>query len=244
MKRMRGSLRSAAVAGCVAGALALLGCQTIHDSGTAGALASFEAEEAGRNWVRPREVTYEIGEVQSFTEEIDVDSNQLRETRVFGYPQPGQAANPYVALTAARAVAELQADGILITNYTVTRDSGGGTASVTVQGRPLTLLDLGVVDGERADRERFVVTVTEDPETGEIVTQTRPVDMRTELPTPSVLSSSGLSKGAWIAIDSTVFAVSGIFGGLLLSAGEPGPGIPLAITSAGALVKLIIDIAR
>jgi len=241
---MRGRLPAVVASICVVGALSLFGCQTIHDSGSAGAVASFEAEESGRNWVRPREITYEIGAVQSFSEEFDLEANQLRETRVFGYPQPGQAANPYVSLAAARAVAELEADGILITNYTVTHDSRGRTAAVTLQGRPLRLVDLGVVDPGRADRERFVVTVTEDPETGEIVTETRPVDMRTDLPAPSVLNARGLSKGAKIAIDASTFALSGIFGGLLLSSGELGAGIPLAITSAGALVKLIIDIAR
>lgn len=244
MNGMRKRLRNVAVAIGLLGALMLLGCQTIHDSGTAGAVASFEAEESGRNWVRPREVTYEIGAVQSFTEEIDVETDQLRETRVFGYPQPGQAANPYVSIAAARAVAALEADGILITNYSVRRDSRGKTASVTLQGRPLTLVDLGAVDPERADRERFVVTVTEDPDTGEITRETRPVDMRTELPSPSVLNTRGLSKGAKIAIDSGVFAVNGILGGLFISWGDLGVGIPMAITSAGALVKLIIDIAR
>ncbi len=244
MNGMSGSLRRIAVALGVLGALTLFGCQTIHDSGTAGAVASFEAAESGRNWVRPREVTYEIGAIQSFTEQIDLETNQLRETRVFGYPQPGQAANPYVSVAAAHAVAELQADGIFITNYTVVRDSRGQAASVTLQGRPLTLVDLGVVDPERADRERFVVTITEDAETGKITTETLPVDMRTELPTPSVLNARGLSKGAKIAIDSGLFAVNGILGGLFISWGDLGVGIPMAITSAGALVKLIIDIAR
>ena len=84
-----------------------------------GSVGMYDAEEAGRHWVRPREITYEMGEAFDYVFEINVKDNEIGEAVVFGYPQPGKQANKYVSLAAAKAVAATEADGIYITNYTV-----------------------------------------------------------------------------------------------------------------------------
>ena len=86
----------------------------------------------------------------------------------------------------------------------------------------------------------------EDPETGIIKTYTMPIDIDSGLPTPSGSTgrTPGLSKGVRIALDLAVFAASGAPGGYLIARGVEAAGIPLALVSAGSLVKLVIDIIR
>jgi hypothetical protein len=150
------------------------GCATFQDSGTMGSLGSYMSQDAGHHWVRPMEVTYQIGEIVEATVTIDSASPLSGETILLGYPQPGRAASPHVAFAAAKLVADAKADGIFITSYIIDRPMPDGKVLVHLQGRLLKLTVLGQVDLDRADKERFTTVVEQDPETGLTRTYTMP----------------------------------------------------------------------
>jgi hypothetical protein len=225
----------------------LSGCATttIKNSGTMGGIGSYEAEESGRHWTRPREISYEMGEKLEYSMKIDLSEGLVGEALVFGYPQPGQQANRYVSLAAAQAVAKAKVDGIYITNYTVDEDEAKGIVTVQLQGRSLVMRDLGLVDAERADRDRFTVVVEKDPVTGATKTYTLQVNHAIKSPVAAAPGKRvGLSKGAKVALDLAAFAATGVSGGIFLSQGILEAGIPFAVVSFGSLVKLVFDLIR
>lgn len=146
--------------------LSFAGCATTTTalSGTAAGTGSYDGRESGRHWIRPQELTYEIGEPLQYNTTINLRETGLQETVVFGYPQPGRRANPYVSKALAEAVAHHGIDGFFLTTYSIERTTDQATintAEVTVVGRPLKLVSLGEVSAERADQERFVTIVEE-----------------------------------------------------------------------------------
>lgn len=145
-------------------------------SGVSSAQASYNSSEAGRHWVRPQEITYRPLDIVDYTIEVYLSEISIQEAVIFGYPQTGQAASPYVIQAISEAIIESGADGFLLSTYTIESvdSSGKNTAKVSIHGRPLKLVSLGEVKQERADQERFVtsIVVEEDSERGIIKTTT------------------------------------------------------------------------
>lgn len=145
-------------------------------SGVSSAQASYNPSEAGRHWVRPQEITYRPLDIVDYTIEVYLSDISIQEAVIFGYPQAGQAASPYVIQAISEAIIESGADGFLLSTYTIESvgSNGKDTAIVSIHGRPLKLVNLGEVKQERADQERFVtrIVVEEDRERGIIKTTT------------------------------------------------------------------------
>lgn len=136
-------------------------------TGVSSAQMSYTAVEAGTHWIRPQELTYEPREVVDFETQISLSSNNyIQEAVIFGYPQPGKAANPFITRAISEAIVKYRADGFLVTTYSIEhKDDYNDSAHVSIHGRPLELVDLGEVAIDRADQERFItrIVVEENP---------------------------------------------------------------------------------
>ena len=147
--------------------LLVMGCSTVTHSGATAAMNSYTADEPGKHWVRPREVSYEISnDIIIYTLKIDPKLVNLGETVVFGYPAPGNQADPYVSFAAAQLVFTRKVDGVLITSYKVVHNPQTNMVDVNLQGRLITMKDLGIVDADRADKERFPIMFEKSDEGG------------------------------------------------------------------------------
>jgi len=224
--------------------VSIMGCVTNTSNGSMMAAGTYSEEEAGHHWVRPQEVTYELGDIIEYSVTLNEKKYAITEAVAFGYPPVGEKANKYVSYAATKLISENRIDGIFITSYRIEQDKIEKAVTVYLQGRSLTMNNLGIVAPERADQERFSVVIEEDAETGETKSYTIPVDMSADILSVTSTESGGLSKGAWITIDAVTFALTGAAGGLLIANYELGAGIPLAVVSFSALTKLVIDIIR
>jgi hypothetical protein len=134
--------------------VACTACSTVKVSGrTAAPLASTQMH-AGGIVVRPTELSWTIAGPATYTTSLRADELEGVGGVTPGVFFTGGTGLPaHVRLAASQAVAERDADGILLTHYTVTEQSSASTVRYDVQlfGRYLTLAELEVIDGDRAD---------------------------------------------------------------------------------------------
>ncbi len=129
--------------------------------------------EAMTSWTRPVEISYEfVGDVEGsseFTRIFGITTGEaprggggrLAElsTLLLGTITGDQARAPYVNLAAANAISTIDADGIYVTSVEVTTTGLGFlfyTQTTRVKGKAIRIVDLGVVDQDRADNMRYI----------------------------------------------------------------------------------------
>ena len=201
-----------------AGMLVLtMGCSTTASetqlyAGATGYQATYDGTEPGRHWIRPHEFTYEPSDLVTYETLVSLTDSAVREAVMFGYPEPGKQANPFVVLAVAKAVSEHQADGFILNSYTIDRNTkidtdrtrASDTAMVTVQGRFMKLASLGEVSIERADLERFITktVVEENIEEGITTTTTVTTPIDQGYSTSQNFSASNIDARAAASSDS------------------------------------------
>jgi hypothetical protein len=159
----------------------LSGCTTpisrtrLYD-GVTSAQIMYESNEAGTHWIRPQELTYRPQALVKYETKISLSRHHyIHEAVIFGYPNPGKEASPFVTRAISEAMIKYNADGFLLSTYNIEYiDDYNDTAHVLIHGRPLELVNLGEVEIERADQERFItrVIVEENSEKGITTTTT------------------------------------------------------------------------
>ena len=129
------------------------GCTTsiartkLYDGVTSSQL-SYNSSEVGTHWIRPQELTYKPLEIVNYETKISLSRNYyIQEAVIFGYPQPGKEASPFITRAISEAIIKFHADGFLISTYSIEYvDDYNDTARVLIHGSPLELVNLGEVE--------------------------------------------------------------------------------------------------
>ena len=146
-------------------------CSTVDRSPQAMDNARMQ-NEAMTSWTRPVEISYEfVGDVEGtsdFTRVFGITTGEaprgggrLAEisTLLLGAISGDQANAPYVNLAASNAISGIDADGIYVTHIEVTTTGLGHlfyTQTTRVKGKAIRIVDLGIVDQDRADNLRYL----------------------------------------------------------------------------------------
>ncbi|NCB03323.1 MAG: hypothetical protein EOM67_14390 [Spirochaetia bacterium] len=206
-------------------------------SGVSSAESSYNGSETGRHWVRPQELTYKPLDIVDYETKVTISKDSIEEAVIFGYPPTGMKASPFVIQAISEAIIKSGADGFLLSTYKIKRiyNYAEDSAVVTIHGRPLKLVNLGEVDQERADRERFITQIVLEEDSGKgitrTITTTTPVVIESFKGFDS-LSNSEVSKSNSI-ISAPKKTSASILGKALLWAG----GIVGSILVVGSLVS-------
>lgn len=190
---------------------AFSGCTTpitktrLYD-GVNSAQISYDSQESGTHWIRPQELTYRPLEIVDYETEISLSRHYyIQEAVIFGYPQPGEEASPFITRAISEAIIKHKADGFLLSTYSIEYiDDNTDTALVLIHGRPLELVNLGEVEIDRADQERFItrIVVEENPDKGTTTTTktTTPVALQNSQGLLAFPSSDFLQSGSAINV--------------------------------------------
>lgn len=142
-------------------AFAVTSCSTTYDKNISMKGDASLKTESNVMWARPTEMGYEImGDVEGTAEFSKLfgfiplgDSPATGLTGIFGTGSD----NVGVRYAAYDALKTIGADGIYITaTYTAVTQGIVTTEKVTIKGKALKLVDLGVVDEKRADTVRYL----------------------------------------------------------------------------------------
>lgn len=162
------------IAATVVVAVALMsGCSTVDKKLSASADAAFSPEDL-TTWARPVEISFELGDDIEGEASYQVILGVFRTGEVPGSAAGGllsastmilgnitgqQAQNPEIGTAAFNAADSVDADGIFVTNVEIVEDKFlwlYKKRTITVQGKALSIVNLGQVDEARADNARYL----------------------------------------------------------------------------------------